>query len=106
MIYDHRTYTCRPGTIRKQLALYGEYGWPVQRRHLGEPVLYAATETGDVNSYVHIWVYEDAADRAKKRAAMMADQGWLDYLKISADANFLVSQNNKILTPVPFFGKD
>ena len=25
MIYDHRTYTCRPGTIRKHLALYGEH---------------------------------------------------------------------------------
>ncbi len=106
MIYDHRTYTCRPGTIKKHLALYAEHGWPVQRKHLGEPVVYAATETGDVNSFVHIWVYEDAADRATKRAAMMANQGWLDYLKLSAEAGYLSAQTNKILTPVPFFGKD
>src|SRR3546814_16352774 len=31
------------------------------------------TETGDPNEYVHIWVYENAGDRAKKRAAMQAD---------------------------------
>lgn len=106
MIYDHRTYACRPGTIRKHLALYAEHGWPVQRKHLGEPILYAATETGDVNSYVHIWVYESAADRATKRAAMMADPGWTEYLRLSAEAGFLVAQHNTILAPVPFFGKD
>lgn len=105
MIYDHRTYTCRPGTIKKQLALYGEYGWPVQRKHLGQPILYASTETGDVNAYVHIWVYKDAADRATKRAAMQADPAWIDYLRRSAEAGFQVAQRNKILTPVPFFNE-
>lgn len=70
MIYDHRTYTCHPGRIGKHMKLYEEYGWEAQRRHLGEPIVYGAVETGDVNSYVHIWVYKDAADRAAKRAAM------------------------------------
>ena len=73
MLYDHRTYTCHPGTIRKQLALYGEHGFPVQLRHIGRPLLHSVTEIGDVNSYVHIWVYEDMADRERKRAAMKAD---------------------------------
>ncbi|PZX11209.1 NIPSNAP protein [Palleronia aestuarii] len=103
MIYDHRTYTCRPGTIAKHMKLYGEFGWPVQRRHLGDPVIYGAVETGDVNSYVHIWQFDDAADRAQKRAAMAADPEWQDYLKKSADAGYLVSQVNKILKPAPFF---
>jgi len=103
MIFDHRTYVCRPGTIRAQLALYEEHGWAPQRRHLGDPVLYAVTETGDVNSYVHIWAYADAADRATKRAAMTADPEWQAYLKKSAEAGYLVQQTNKILTPVGFF---
>jgi len=81
MIYDHRSYICHPGTIKKQLALYEEYGRTAQIRNLGKPLLFAATETGDVNSYIHIWVYEDAADRAKKRAAMQADPDWMNYLK-------------------------
>jgi len=63
MIYDHRTYCCRPGTIKKHLALYAEFGFQAQLRILGEPVMYAQTETGDVNSFVHIWSYRDAADR-------------------------------------------
>lgn len=103
MIYDHRTYTCHPGTIKKQLALYAEFGWPAQTRHLGQPVVYGATETGDVNAYVHIWVYESAADRATKRAAMMADPDWAEYMRRSAEAGYLASQYNTILTPAPFF---
>jgi len=103
VIFDHRTYVCRPGTIKQQLATYEKHGLAPQTRHLGQPLLYAMTDVGDVNSYVHIWVYEDAADRAKKRAAMQADPDWQAYLKISAEAGNLIRQENKILTPVPFF---
>ncbi len=102
MIYDHRTYVCRPGTIRKQLALYAEHGFAAQRRILGEPVLYAQTETGDVNAFVHIWRYEDAADRAARRANLAADPEWLAYLARSAEAGYLVSQVNTLLTSAPF----
>ena len=104
MIYDHRTYCCRPGTIKKHLALYAEFGFPAQRRILGEPVIYAQVETGDVNSFVHIWAYKDAADRAARRAQMAADPEWQVYLKKSAEAGYLVSQTNKILMPVPLEG--
>ena len=104
MIYDHRTYCCRPGTIKKHLALYAEFGFPSQRRILGEPVIYAQVETGDVNSFVHIWAYQDAADRAARRAQMAADPEWQAYLKKSAEAGYLVSQTNKILMPVPLEG--
>lgn len=103
MIYDHRTYTCRPGTIKKQLELYAEHGREAQIRNLGKPVLYASTETGDPNSFIHIWVYEDAADRAKKRANMQADPDWQNFLKLNAEAGYLVAQKNCILIPAPFF---
>ena len=33
----------------------------------------------------------------------MADADWQDYLRRSAEAGYLVSQVNKILTPAPFF---
>jgi hypothetical protein len=102
MLLDHRTYICRPGTLKRHLALYEEHGWAVQKRHLGMPLAYLTTETGDVNSYVHIWMYEDAADRARRRAAMQADPDWATYLQISADAGYLLKQENKLMTPVGF----
>lgn len=103
MLFDMRTYRCRPGTLNSHLALYAEYGWPVQSRHLGAPALYASTETGPQNSYVHIWVYEDAADRTRKRATLLADPAWQDYLARSAAAGYLIEQENRLLTPTQFF---
>ena len=38
MLIDHRTYTLRPGTLRKQLALYEKHGLAHQKRHFGEPL--------------------------------------------------------------------
>ena len=102
MIFDHRTYTCRAGTLPKQLAVYREQGFETQTRHLGQPFLYGTVETGNVNSYIHVWAYEDAADRARKRAAMAADPQWQAYLQASAEAGYLISQENKILQAVPF----
>lgn len=105
MILDHRTYTCHPGRINKHQKLYADHGWETQRRNLGEPIVYAAVETGDVNSYIHIWVYKDHADRDARRAALAADPEWHKFMKLSAESGNLLSQVNKILKPAPFFEK-
>jgi NIPSNAP len=102
LIVDHRTYTCRPGTLPKQLELYEQHGLAVQKRHLGEPLAYLVTETGELNTYVHIWVYQDAGDRERRRAAMQADPEWQAFLKVSAEAGYLIRQENRIMTPAPF----
>ena len=101
MIYDHRTYTCRAGTIRKHLDIYVEHGFAAQIRHLGKPVLYAGTEVGDINSFVHVWAYDSVEERTRKRAAMQADPAWQNYLRLSAEAGYLIKQENKLLIPVP-----
>ncbi len=103
MLFDVRTYTCRPGTIKKHLALYQESGMAAQKRHLGEPVFYGMGETGNPNQYLHIWVYESAGDRQAKREAMQADPEWQAYIAKSAEAGWLVAQENKLLVNVPFF---
>ncbi|MEM8948859.1 MAG: NIPSNAP family protein [Pseudomonadota bacterium] len=103
MIFDHRRYTCKPGSVPLQLALYEQYGKAPQEKHLGKPVLYGITETGAINTYIHVWAYEDSADRAKRRAAMQADPDWQDFLKRSAEAGYLLAQENQILTPAPWF---
>lgn len=103
MLLDVRTYTCRPGTIKKHLALYEKMGKGPQTRHLGQPLAYLVTETGDPNQYVHIWVYENAGDREKKRAAMQSDPEWIAYTEESAKLGALFAQENKLMRPVEFF---
>lgn len=102
MIYDHRTYTCRPGMLKAHMALYEKMGFAVQSRHIGRPLLWATTDVGDVNSYVHIWAYKDAADRTARRAAMWSDPEWLAYVEASNKLGALVAQENKILIGAPF----
>ena len=102
MLIDHRTYTVKPGTMAKQMALYQEYGLAAQKRHLGEPLAYLITESGEVNTYIHIWVYKDAADRATKRAAMQADPAWQVFMQKGAEAGYVVAQRNNLMNDVPF----
>jgi hypothetical protein len=103
MLLDVRTYTCRPGTIKKHLALYERLGKGPQTRHLGEPFAYLVTETGNVNQYIHIWAYENAADRERRRAAMQADPEWIAYTEESAKLGALANQENRLMMPVSFF---
>jgi hypothetical protein len=103
MLLDLRTYTCKPGTIKKHLEIYEEFGKAAQSRHLGHPIAYLVTETGNVNQYVHIWAYESAGDREAKRTAMQADPDWIKYTQESAKLGALVNQENKLMKPVDFY---
>jgi hypothetical protein len=102
MIFDHRIYTIRPGKIAQHVDTYGKYGYDAQTAILGKPVLYATAESGELNTIVHIWAYESAADREEKRVRLAKDPGWIEYRKQSAQNGFLVQQQNRILVPAPF----
>ena len=55
-----------------------------------------------MNTLVHMWLYDDAADRAKKRAAMAADPEWQNYLRLNNEAGYVVSQQNNLMLPTKF----
>jgi hypothetical protein len=103
MLLDVRTYTCKPGTIKKHLALYATKGAAPQSKNLGQPVAFMTTETGNPNQYIHIWKYENAGDREAKRAALWADPDWLAYTQESAVLGALEAQENKLMVPVDFY---
>jgi hypothetical protein len=102
MLIDHRTYTVKPGTMSRHLKIYEEYGFEVQQRYLGEPLAYLVTESGDLDTFVHLWVFQDAADRAARRAALQAYPAWHTYLAKKAEAGCVIKQRNKLMTPAPF----
>jgi hypothetical protein len=102
VLVDVRTYTVRPGTGPAQLALYEKYGLPVQVRHIGQPLCYLQAESGEMNTLVHMWVYESAADRENRRAAQAADPDWKVYLAENVKAGYIVDQRTSLMTPVKF----
>ncbi len=103
MLLDVRTYRCKPNTINRHVALYEKMGKVPQTRHLGTPLCYLTTETGNPNEYLHIWIYENAGDREKRRAAMWADKEWLAYVAESEKLGALEFQENRLMRPVDFF---
>lgn len=103
MLIDHRTYQTLPGRMSAQLELYSEFGFPIQRRHAGDPLLFAVAESGKINTYTHIWCYESAAHRERVRAALQADPEWKAYLRRSAEAGNLVAQENSLMVPASFW---
>ena len=102
MIVDVRTYTVRPGTLGKQLAIYEKFAYPVQLRYIGEPLFYLTAESGEMNTIVHGWVYESAGDREAKRAAMAKDPDWKVYLEENLKAGYIIAQRNSLMTPASF----
>jgi len=100
MIYEHRTYRLRNGTVPEYLRLVESEGIAIQRRHLGELVGYFSSEIGPLNEILHIWAFADLADRAQRRAALAADPAWQAFLpKIQV---LIESGENKILKPASF----
>jgi NIPSNAP protein len=102
VLVDHRYYRVRPGTMNAHLDLYEKHGFAAQTRHLGQPLAYMYTESGEVNTLVHIWCYEDANERTAKRAAMWKDPEWVSYAKQMAESGYLVSQRNNLMIPAKF----
>lgn len=105
MIVDERTYTIAPGLLAEYLGNHMTTALPIMRRHLGEPMAYFTTETGDLNQFVHLWRYDDFADRERRRAALYADPAWLAYRKAVGERRWVLHQHNRILRslhlPVP-----
>jgi hypothetical protein len=102
MLVDVRTYTVKPGCSAAQVELYGKYGFPVQVKHLGNPLCYLQAETGELNTLVHLWVYDSAADREQRRATQAKDPNWKIYLDESRKAGYVLAQRTSLMTPVAF----
>jgi hypothetical protein len=102
MLIDHRTYRVRPGTLQAHLDIYEQHGYAAQTHHLGKPLAYMVAESGELNTIVHIWAYENAADREKRRAAMQADPDWQGYLKRNRDVDYLQYQETRLMVPAKF----
>ena len=103
MLFEMRTYTCKAGKMPEQHEIYVTYGQAAQVKHLGQPVMFAKAETGLLETYVHIWVYEDQADRQRKRESMLADPDFQEYRNRFLASGNMVQMESRLFNSVPFF---
>jgi hypothetical protein len=100
MIFEHRTYTVAHGQMESYLARYEQYALPLQMKHLGRLLGFFVSEIGPLNQVLHIWVYDDMADRERRRAALAADPAWHEFKRINRGT--FVAQEVKIMRDAPF----
>ncbi|MDW9856872.1 NIPSNAP family protein [Sinorhizobium meliloti] len=100
MFYEIRTYRLRNGAIPTYLKVVEEEGIAIQRKHLGELVGYFFSEIGPINEIVHIWAYPSLDERERRRAALMNDAAWRDFLPKIRD--LIEVAENKIMKAARF----
>jgi hypothetical protein len=100
MLVDERTYVIAPGCLQRYLQWHLASALPVMREHLGEPLAYFSGADGELNTFVHLWGYADAADRDARRARLYADPRWLQYRHDTGTKGWVVAQHNRLLHSV------
>ena len=95
MIYEIRTYVLAVGTLSEVEKRFGEAY--EHRKKYSELAAFWHTEIGPLNEIIHVWPYQDIAERARVRAASVKDPGWPPKI-----AEFIRTMHSEILIPFPF----
>jgi hypothetical protein len=95
MIYEMRTYTLKPRSVDIVEKIIGEV--LPNRLKYSKLVGFWHTDIGPLNQIIHIWEYNDMAHRDQVRAATSKDPNWPPKI-----AEYIVSQESKILAPAAF----
>jgi hypothetical protein len=80
-VYEKRTYTVTVGRMADVVRLYSEEGWPVlDAGGFGEKLVgYFLSDTGPLHQLIHIWRFEDDADRRNFWKRLFADENFLKF---------------------------
>ena len=77
-IYEMRTYTLYVGKMSEATRLYQELGFPALERggQASKLVGYFQGDTGTINQLVHLWKFDDDADRRRHWAGLCKQGLW------------------------------
>ena len=95
MIYEIRTYQIAPGSLAEVEKRFGEaYEY---RKKYSELTAFWHTEIGPLNEIIHVWGYNDLAERAKVRAEAAKDTNWPPKI-----GEFVRAMRSEIISPFGF----
>jgi hypothetical protein len=78
MLHEIRTYTLIPGKVPDYLKLAEEVSLPIRRNDAGTLVGWWSSEIGTLNQLVHMWSWNDLAERQRQRALLRAKPEWTE----------------------------
>lgn len=99
-LYERRTYQVPVGRMPELIALYREKAWPaIEAAGLaGHCVGYFITETGTLHQLVHIWRFEDDADRRAFWDKLLRAEAF----PLAEIRSLLTSQENQLMRNAPW----
>jgi len=99
-IYEMRTYTVIVGKMAEVTELYKNQGWPALGKHPQRLVGYFTGDIGAMNQVIHIWKFNDDADRRAFWAGVFGDA---EFMAFAAKLRpLLLSQENKLMMAAPW----
>ena len=99
-IYELRTYTFQVGKLDQAKTLYVDKGWPGLKKYQDKLVGYFVSDVGPLNELVHLWRFEDDADRRLHWDTLFGNS---DFMEFASQLRTLeVSQENRLLTSAPW----
>jgi len=102
-LYELRTYTLRVGTMAEAVKLYQEIGFPALQKGSHDKKLlgYFQADTGTINQIVHLWKFDDDADRRAHWVAVYANNDFVEGFA-SKFRPLLMAQEVKLLQAAPW----
>ncbi len=101
MIVEMRSYTFHPGKAGEYLKLVADEAIAVQEEYLGKSVGYYSSDIGPQNNVIHMWAYEDYADRERRRDELDRQPAWKAFQPKTSP--LIQSFETRILIPAPFY---
>ena len=102
-VYEMRTYTLHVGKMGEAVKLYTEFGYPALQKGGQDKKLigYFQADTGTINKLVHLWKFDDDADRRAHWASVFANKDFVDGFAVKFRP-LLATQEVKLLTAAPW----
>jgi hypothetical protein len=99
-LYELRTYTFYVGKLAEAVALYQSEGWTALQKHPARLVGYFTGDIGALNQLVHLWKFDDDADRRSFWAGVYADESFMAFARKLRP--LILTQENKLLMAAPW----
>ncbi|MEM7254100.1 MAG: NIPSNAP family protein [Pseudomonadota bacterium] len=99
-VYEMRTYTFYVGKLAEAVKLYEANGWPALEPYQNKLVGYFTSDVGGLNQLVHLWRFDDDADRRAHWAALFADDKFMAFARDLRP--LIMSQSNQLLLSAPW----
>jgi hypothetical protein len=99
-LYELRTYTLYVGKLGELIELYESEGWPAVQKYQDKLVGYFIGDVGSLNQFVHLWKFEDDADRRRFWADVYANEAFQAFAKKLRP--LIQKQENKLLMAAPW----